>query len=148
MPLVSHNKLPAFERLRQSGQFVLESGRALHQHIRELHIGLLNMMPDAALEATERQFFKLVGESNPIAQFYVHPFTLKELPRSERAQRHIDSYYDTFEQLQKEGLDALITSSAGAVDEMGMEATTTTTRWDGPYIEDGELPADLESISF
>ncbi len=112
MPLVSHNKLPAFERLRQSGQFVLESGRALHQHIRELHIGLLNMMPDTALEATERQFFKLIGESNPIAQFYVHPFTLEELPRSERAQRHIDSYYDTFGQLRKEGLDALIITGA------------------------------------
>jgi len=42
----------------------------------------------------------------------------------------------------EEGLDALITSSAAAVDEMGMETTTATTRWDGPYIEDGELPAD------
>ncbi len=112
MPLVSHNKLPTFEHLRQSGQFVLETGRALHQHIRELHIGLLNMMPDAALEATERQFFKLIGESNPIAQFYVHPFTLEELPRNERAQRHIDSYYDTFGQLRKEGLDALIITGA------------------------------------
>ena len=52
MPLVSHNALPTFARLRSEGQLVLESGRALHQHIRELHIGLLNMMPDAALEPT------------------------------------------------------------------------------------------------
>jgi homoserine O-succinyltransferase len=43
------------------------------------------MMPDAALAATERQFFRLVGESNPIAQFYVHPFTLGELDRSREA---------------------------------------------------------------
>ncbi len=112
MPLVSHNALPTFARLRQSGQTVLESGRALHQHIRELHIGLLNMMPDAALEATERQFFRLVGESNPIAQFYMHPFTLSQLPRSEQAREHISNYYDTFEQLQQEGLDALIITGA------------------------------------
>jgi len=43
------------------------------QDIREIHIGLLNMMPDAALEATERQFFRLISESNQIAQFHVHP---------------------------------------------------------------------------
>jgi len=75
MPLVSHNKLPTFERLKNKGQTVIESTRAAQQDIRELHIGLLNMMPDGALEATERQFLQLVGESNPIAQFYVHPFT-------------------------------------------------------------------------
>jgi homoserine O-succinyltransferase len=112
MPLVAHTALPTFERLRQGGQTILETGRALHQHIRELHIGLLNMMPDAALEATERQFFRLVGESNPIAQFYVHPFTLGELPRGEKARQHIDSYYETFEHIRKEGLDALIITGA------------------------------------
>ncbi len=112
MPLVSHNDLPTFERLRQEGQTILEPGRALHQHIRELHIGLLNMMPDAALQPTERQFFRLVGESNPIAQFYVHPFTLKQLQRGNHARSHIDRYYDTFEQLQQEGLDALIITGA------------------------------------
>jgi homoserine O-succinyltransferase len=112
MPLVSHNALPTFDRLRAEGQLVLETGRAMHQHIRELHIGLLNMMPDAALEPTERQFFRLVGESNPIAQFYMHPFTLPELPRGDRARQHIDRYYDTFETLQQEGLDALIITGA------------------------------------
>ena len=112
MPLVSHNALPTFERLRAEGQLVLETGRAMHQHIRELHVGLLNMMPDAALEPTERQFFRLVGESNPIAQFYMHPFTLKEQVRGEQATRHIEKYYQSFEQIQQEGLDALIITGA------------------------------------
>lgn len=112
MPLVAHNDLPSFERLRQEGLLVLPSGRAMHQHIRELHIGLLNMMPDKALAATERQFFRLVGESNPIAQFYVHPFTLPELPRSTEAQEHIDAYYETFDQIRDKGLDALIITGA------------------------------------
>jgi len=112
MPIVSHTDLPTFERLREEGQTVLEPNRALHQDIRELHIGLLNMMPDAALEATERQFFRLVGESNPIAQFYVHPFTLTDLPRGPQAQRHIERYYEPLEKVQADGLDALIITGA------------------------------------
>ncbi|MCU7960207.1 MAG: homoserine O-succinyltransferase [gamma proteobacterium symbiont of Bathyaustriella thionipta] len=113
MPLVAHNELPTFARLHNQGETtVLSREKAKHQHIREQHIGLLNMMPDKALAATERQFFRLVGESNPIAQFYMHPFTLDELPRSEAAQQHIDQYYDRFEDLQRDGLDALIITGA------------------------------------
>ena len=112
MPIVAHNDLPTFQRLREEGQTILEPGRALHQTIRELHIGVLNMMPDAALAATERQFFRLVGESNPIAQFYLHPFTLEELPRGKQARAHIERYYDSFEQIRAEGLDALIITGA------------------------------------
>jgi homoserine O-succinyltransferase len=112
VPIVAHNDLPTFQRLREEGQTILEPGRARQQTIRELHIGLLNMMPDAALAATERQFFRLVGESNPIAQFYMHPFTLGELPRGEQARSHIARYYDSFGQIRDEGLDALIITGA------------------------------------
>ena len=112
MPIVAHNDLPTFSRLRAEGQNILESDRALHQDIRELHIGLLNMMPDAALEATERQFFRLIGQSNQIAQFYVHPFTLGGLERSADARSHVDRYYRSFDQIREEGLDALIITGA------------------------------------
>ena len=112
MPLVAHNGLPTFERLREEGRIVLRDGEAHDQEIRGLHIGLLNMMPDAALQATERQFFRLVGESNPIAQFYVHPFTLPVFKRDDKAQLHIDDHYSTFEEIKKMGLDALIITGA------------------------------------
>jgi homoserine O-succinyltransferase len=112
MPLVAQTELPTFKRLRLEGQNVLTPERATHQYIRELHIGLLNMMPDAAIEATERQFFRLVGEANPIAQFYLHPFTLNELPRGDKARAHIDAYYEDFEQIKRDGLDALIITGA------------------------------------
>ncbi|MGB5738321.1 MAG: homoserine O-succinyltransferase, partial [Woeseia sp.] len=79
MPLVAHNNLPSYQRLSDEGQILLGGERAVHQDIRELHIGLLNMMPDAALEATERQFLRLVGASNRIAQFYVHLLTVDGL---------------------------------------------------------------------
>lgn len=112
MPLVANTKLPSFARLREEGETILARDRAIHQDIRELHIGLLNMMPDSALEATERQFFRLVGESNQIAQFYVHPFSLKELSRNREGQAHIDKYYKTFDQIRADGLDALIITGA------------------------------------
>src|SRR3972149_10437825 len=108
MPLVANTSLPSFARLLEEGETIIGRDLAIHQDIRELHIGLLNMMPDSALEATERQFFRLVGESNQIAQFYIHPFSLKELARSPEGRAHVEHYYKTFEQIKAEGLDALI----------------------------------------
>jgi len=112
MPLVANSKLPAFDRLRQEGETIIPSDIAVHQDIRELHIGLLNMMPDAALEATERQFFRLIGESNQIAQFYIHPFSIDALPRGAKGKAHVDQYYESFEQIRAGGLDALIITGA------------------------------------
>lgn len=91
---------------------MLTPERAKVQDIRALHIGLLNMMPDAAMSATERQFFRLVGSSNPISQFYIHPFTLDEIPRGAAARRHINQYYEPLSAIQEKGLDALIISGA------------------------------------
>jgi homoserine O-succinyltransferase len=115
MPLVAHTNLPTFERLREEGEDVLSPERASQQDIREIHIGLLNMMPDAALEATERQFFRLVGACNQIVQFHIHLFTIDGLQRSPQAQTHIDQYYESFAKIRQDGLDALIISGANVI---------------------------------
>ena len=112
MPLVSNSKLPAFNRLATEGETIIPQNIAEHQEIRELHIGLLNMMPDAALEATERQFFRLIGESNQIAQFYVHPFTIDAVPRGKEGREHVERYYESFDDIKSKGLDALIITGA------------------------------------
>lgn len=112
MPLVAHTNLPTFERLKNEGFEVLSCERARDQDIRELHVGLLNMMPDAALAATERQFYRLVARSNLIAQFHIHPFTLDALPRGKKAAQHIADYYEDFTSIQQQGLDALIITGA------------------------------------
>ena len=112
MPLVAHNHLPVFKRLRDRGQQVLSAKRAKRQDIRELHIGFLNMMPDAALTATEHQFIRLIGASNQIAQFYIYPFTIREMERGADAIEHIDKYYFEFSELREQGLDALIITGA------------------------------------
>ena len=115
MPLVEHLELPTFARLREQGHEVLALDRAVHQDIRELHIGFLNMMPDAALTATEHQFINLVGNCNKIAQFYVYPFSIPELNRGEKAEEHIRRHYFDFEDLKSRGLDALIITGANVI---------------------------------
>ena len=81
MPLVAFSDLPTFQRLLEERHDVLSIDKATQQDIRELHIGLLNMMPDASLQATERQFMRLVGDCNQIVQIYVHIFTLPSIKR-------------------------------------------------------------------
>ncbi|MET1254058.1 homoserine O-succinyltransferase MetA [Aliikangiella maris] len=112
MPLVAFTDLPTFQRLLQEKHDVLSVEKAKHQDIRELHIGLLNMMPDASLQATERQFMRLVGDCNQIVQIYVHLFSLPSIKRSAEAQDWIDRYYEDFDSIKAHGLDALIISGA------------------------------------
>jgi len=130
MPLVQHSDLPTFTRLREQGHEVLSLDRAMHQDIRELHIGFLNMMPDAALEATERQFIRLVGGCNRIAQFFVYPFSLPGLERGPETQEYIQRHYSRFEDLQEAGLDALIITGANVTNP----ALETEAFWD-PLME-------------
>lgn len=112
MPIVKRSDLPTYDRLIKEGRPILPSDRALQQDIRELHIGFLNMMPDAAIEATERQWFRLIGEANRVAQIYIHPFNLPVVERGPEASEHINKYYEPFEKLQEDGLDALIVTGA------------------------------------
>ena len=53
--------------------------------IRPLVIGLVNNMPDAALEPTERQFQNLLNSASPDCEPIIHCFSLKEIERGERA---------------------------------------------------------------
>jgi len=123
MTLVAHSDLPTFSHLREQGHTVLTVDRATRQDIRELHLGLLNMMPDAALAATERQFIRLVGSCNQIAQFYVYPFSIDALQRGPEASAHIGRYYSRFDDLKRTGLDALIITGANVANpDLRMEA--------------------------
>lgn len=116
MPIIANSNLPSFTRLQTEGETVLSKQQASNQDIRSMHIGLLNMMPDAALEATERQFFRLVG-SNQILQLKMHPFSLPSIPRGEKAAQHIKKYYNSFEEITKLGLDGLIITGANVEGE-------------------------------
>ena len=130
MPLVAHSDLPSFDRLRAEGQEILDIEHARRQDIRELHVGLLNMMPDAALAATERQFLRLVGASNRIAQVFVHPFTMPGVERAGAARDRVERFYEPFDELRRDGLDALVVTGANVT-----EADITREAFWNPLIE-------------
>ena len=111
MPLIAHNGLPAFDRLRAEGVSV-KTPEASEDTLPSLRIGLLNLMPDAALRATDRQFIRLVAAYQEDANLFVYPFTLAAEVRGADAQAHIGQHYSTFEKLRDSGLDALIITGA------------------------------------
>jgi homoserine O-succinyltransferase/O-acetyltransferase len=80
--------------------------------LRDLRIGLLNLMPDAALAATDRQFLRLVSAYADEANLYIYPFTLAAGHRSENAQAYVSDNYSDFGELRSRGLDALILTGA------------------------------------
>jgi homoserine O-succinyltransferase len=115
MPIIANTALPSFERVQKEGGDILTSGQAHSQKIRELHIGLMNNMPDAALEPTERQFLRLIGGCDLTTQIFVYPFAPAEIPRGNWAREHIGRHYFEFEALKTAGLNALVVSGANPV---------------------------------
>jgi homoserine O-succinyltransferase len=110
MSLIAFSQLPTYARLRDEGVDVLTVEEARPHAGRALHIGLLNMMPDKALAATERQFMRLLGRSDVAIQ--VHLFTLPGLGRAAPGKAHVAAYYESFDQIRSTGLDALVISGA------------------------------------
>jgi homoserine O-succinyltransferase/O-acetyltransferase len=71
-------------------------------------IGLLNNMPDPALEATELQFGALLGAAAGPASVRVRLSSLPELTRGPVARERIDAGYFPLDELLAHRLDALI----------------------------------------
>jgi len=115
MPLVAHSGLPAFATLRNEGLDIVSVAQAGGLDLPTLRIGMLNMMPDAALQATERQFLRLVAAYGSAANLYVYPFALQAEYRSEIATTHIETYYSSFSELRDQDLHALIITGANPI---------------------------------
>jgi homoserine O-succinyltransferase len=80
--------------------------------VRRLLIGLVNNMPDAALEATERHFRELLSAASPDCEPIVSYFSLREIERGERARAHMRDLYLDIDRLPEAGLDGLIVTGA------------------------------------
>lgn len=107
MPLISHRELPAYSALRREGLEIPFESNGLER----LNIGLLNLMPDAAFEATERQWLRLCTDYNEAA-ICVVPFTFCAHDRSTAIQNHIARHYEDAEAIRQQGLDLLIVTGA------------------------------------
>ena len=79
-----------------------------------LHIGVVNIMPDSALEATERQFISLVGAASGSVPVRLSFYTLPEVSRSAAGRRHVSSYI-AISDLWNANLDGLIVTGTESV---------------------------------
>lgn len=77
-----------------------------------LEIGLVNNMADTALQATERQFMRLLNAAADRHVVRLHFYTLPSIKRSDEALQRIAASYDDFESLTSTRLDGLIVTGA------------------------------------
>ncbi|HEY5208804.1 MAG TPA: homoserine O-succinyltransferase [Stellaceae bacterium] len=77
-----------------------------------VHIGLVNNMPDTALEATERQYIALLEAAASDVLVHLHLYSLPEIQRSDRAAQHCKGLYRGIDAMWPAPLDALIVTGA------------------------------------
>lgn len=109
---VATKKGDYLNRLRDLDPTVLCLNEASQRAIRELHIGIINMMPDAALKKTELQFTLPLHFASSGLQIIPHFIALDGVERGDDAQRYVDENYITFDQAREEGMDGLIITGA------------------------------------
>ena len=73
-----------------------------------LDIGLINNMPDAAMEATARQFVKLLGTAAHGITIRLKLFSMPGVPCGQWRHQHISTHYSDFHNLWGSHLDGLI----------------------------------------
>jgi homoserine O-succinyltransferase/O-acetyltransferase len=83
--------------------------QALHERSdKSITIGLINNMPDGALEATERQFISLLESASGDMQVKLSFHTLSSIPRNEPCALHVKNFYSDAANLSDKKLDGLI----------------------------------------
>jgi len=73
-----------------------------------VRIAFVNNMPDAALEETEMQFFELLDAAAGDTPVHVKLYSLTGVPRGERGQQHLNSFYFDTDELFDHRFDGMI----------------------------------------
>jgi homoserine O-succinyltransferase/O-acetyltransferase len=79
---------------------------------RVITIGLVNNMPDTALQATERQFMRLLTAAAGKKRIHFHCFSLPSVQRSPLARSRIEAHYTDIADLTRLPIDGLIVTGA------------------------------------
>ena len=112
MPFVRHREISSWDRLAGEGIEISETDDASQPRLPSVHIGFLNMMPDRALRATERQFLRLIAAAADDYLIYIYPFTVDGLSREDDALAYVEKFYDTFEMANSIHMDGLVLTGA------------------------------------
>ena len=73
-----------------------------------LEVGLVNNMPDSALQSTERQFSDLLRAAADTIRVRVQLFSMPDVPRGDAGHAHFSRGYRGIDGLRSAGLDGLI----------------------------------------
>ena len=116
MPIKIPNDLPAVKTLQEENIFVMSHTRASTQDIRPLRIVLLNLMPKKI--ETETQLSRLLG--NTPLQIELELVRMKSHEAANTPQRHLLSFYKTFDDIRDERFDGMVITGA-PVEQMPFE---------------------------
>jgi len=110
MPLmIDGGRIPArwAEKQDWRGGLLLDTSNTRTECVK---IALINNMPDAALEDTELQFFELLSVAAEDTLVLVKLFSLPKIPRGDRGQDHLNSFYFGIEDLLNSRFDGVIST--------------------------------------
>lgn len=108
MPIKTQSDLPAKAILEHENIFVMDETRAMHQDIRPIEIGILNLMP--LKEDTELQLLRSL--SNTPLQVDVTFLTTESHESKNTSKSHLNKFYQTFSDIKDLYLDGLIITGA------------------------------------
>ena len=110
------------------------SAACIERSGKSITIGLVNNMPDGALEATERQFLSLLDSASDGISVRLALYSLPGVPRNESGASHIGKFYSSVEDLWDAQLDGLIVTgreplTVNLADEPYWENFTRLLEW-------------------
>ena len=108
MPVIIPNDLPAVEILNSENIFTITEQTAVHQDIRPLKIGILNLMPTK--EVTETQLLRLLGNS-PL-QIEITLVHMKSHTSKNTSDAHLERFYKDFQEIKSTKFDGFIITGA------------------------------------
>lgn len=116
MPIRVQNDLPVKEILEQENIFVMDEKRAMHQDIRPLKVGILNLMP--LKEDTELQILRSL--SNTPLQVDVTFVHVTSHESKNTSMSHLNKFYVPFSAIKGQKFDGFIITGA-PVEQMPFE---------------------------
>lgn len=116
MPIKVQSGLPAREKLEWENVFTMDENRAMHQDIRPIEVGILNLMP--LKEDTELQILREL--SNTPLQVDVTFVVVGSHESRNTSSSHLNKFYNTFEEIRERKFDGFIITGA-PVEQMEYE---------------------------
>lgn len=116
MPIKVQSGLPAREKLEQENVFTMDENRAMHQDIRPIEVGILNLMP--LKEDTELQILREL--SNTPLQVDVTFVVVSSHESRNTSSSHLNKFYNTFDEIKDRKFDGFIITGA-PVEQMEYE---------------------------